>query len=182
MSQILNFPPMSHSSPSSSSLKSHFPPTITYSIVPFKPRNLLPTLTTLSIAYPLGFAKPILTMSSDNMTSNNSRASSRNNERWSLLGMTALVTGGTRGIGLAIVEELVNLGARVHTCARNESELQKCLGELDGSGFGISGSVCDVSVRSQREELMDTVSSVFDGKLNILLRSTMLGQTFENQW
>lgn len=41
--------------------------------------------------------------------------------------MTALVTGGTKGIGHAIVEELAGLGATVHTCARNEAELNACL-------------------------------------------------------
>lgn len=90
--------------------------------------------------------------------------------------MTALVTGGTRGIGHAIVEELVGLGARVHTCCRNEGELDGCLMEWDGLGFGVTGSVCDVSVRAQREELIGTVSSLFDGKLNILV-SKLLGGT-----
>lgn len=90
---------------------------------------------------------------------------------WNLHSKTALVTGGTRGIGRAIVEELVGLGARVHTCCRNEIELNKCLEEWDGMGFGITGSLCDVSVAAQREELMDTVSSVFDGKLNILVNN-----------
>ncbi|XP_030938491.1 tropinone reductase homolog At5g06060-like [Quercus lobata] len=106
-------------------------------------------------------------------TNSNSDSNSTpiDNPRWSLRGMTALVTGGTRGIGHAIVEELVGFGARVHTCCRNESELDGCLSEWDNLGFGVTGSVCDVSVRSQREELMSTVSTLFDGKLNILINN-----------
>ncbi|KAK4855514.1 hypothetical protein QYF36_008148 [Acer negundo] len=50
---------------------------------------------------------------------------SRHNNRWSLRGTTALVSGGTRGIGHAVVEELAELGATVHTCSRNEAELNK---------------------------------------------------------
>ncbi|KAI8013025.1 hypothetical protein LOK49_LG05G01357 [Camellia lanceoleosa] len=91
--------------------------------------------------------------------------------RWSLHGMTALVTGGTRGIGHAIVEELVGLGAKVHTCARNEAELKRCLGDWEDEGFGVTGSVCDVSSPPQREDLMDSVSSIFNGKLNILINN-----------
>lgn len=92
-------------------------------------------------------------------------------KRWSLGGMTALVTGGTRGIGRAIVEELLGLGARVYTCSRNADELDACLRDWRDLGFEVSGSVCDVSRRSQREDLMEAVSSVFDGKLNILVNN-----------
>ncbi|GLT55371.1 hypothetical protein SLA2020_285000 [Shorea laevis] len=63
------------------------------------------------------------------MLHSGSNSSPVDNPRWSLCGMTALVTGGTRGIGHAIVEELVGLGARVHTCCRNGSELDGCLRE-----------------------------------------------------
>uniref|UniRef100_A0A151UIN7 Tropinone reductase isogeny At1g07440 family n=2 Tax=Cajanus cajan TaxID=3821 RepID=A0A151UIN7_CAJCA len=83
--------------------------------------------------------------------------------------MTALVTGGTRRIGHAIVEELTGFGARVHTCARNEHDLNKCLEKWNASGFEVTGSVCDVSVPHQREVLMQSVSSLFHGKLNILV-------------
>lgn len=65
----------------------------------------------------------------------------------------------------------MRFGARVHTCSRNESELNKCLRDWDDLGFQVTGSVCDVSVRKQRASLMESVSSVFDGKLNILVRS-----------
>lgn len=69
----------------------------------------------------------------------------------------------------AIVEELVGFGASVHTCSRNENELNKCLTEWGSLGLEVTGSVCDVSLRNQRESLIDSVSSLFDGKLNILV-------------
>ncbi|KAF5467346.1 hypothetical protein F2P56_017176 [Juglans regia] len=91
--------------------------------------------------------------------------------RWSLKGKTALVTGGTRGIGHAVVEELAGFGASVYTCSRNEAELGKCLKEWEGKGFVVSGSVCDASSRAHRERLLEQVASVFNGKLNILINN-----------
>ncbi|KAG2262967.1 hypothetical protein Bca52824_070046 [Brassica carinata] len=92
-------------------------------------------------------------------------------KRWSLAGKTALVTGGTRGIGRAIVEELARFGARVHTCSRNQEELKACLDDWKSHGLKVSGSVCDVSDRDQREKLIQQVSSAFSGKLNILINN-----------
>ncbi|XP_072954545.1 noroxomaritidine/norcraugsodine reductase-like [Typha angustifolia] len=100
----------------------------------------------------------------------NSRA-----QRWSLAGMTALVTGGTKGIGHAIVEELAGLGASVHTCSRNEAELKKCLQEWADMNLVVTGSVCDVSSRAERERLMERVSSIFQGKLTILINNAGTG-------
>ncbi|XP_021811158.1 tropinone reductase homolog At1g07440-like isoform X2 [Prunus avium] len=94
--------------------------------------------------------------------------------RWSLQGqgMTALVTGGTKGIGYAIVEELSGLGASVHTCARNQNQLNDCLNQWKTKGFHqVTGSVCDLSSRAQRQELINEVSSQFNGKLNILINN-----------
>ncbi len=47
------------------------------------------------------------------------------NERWSLSGKVALVTGCTSGIGLAISDELLAFGARVIGVARGESRLEE---------------------------------------------------------
>ncbi|XP_075635554.1 tropinone reductase homolog At5g06060-like isoform X1 [Castanea sativa] len=93
------------------------------------------------------------------------------NSRWSLQGMTALVTGGSKGIGHAIVEELAYLGATVHTCSRNEVDLNECLGEWSKKGLQVTGSVCDVSSRAERENLISSASNRFNGKLNILINN-----------
>ncbi|EXB36439.1 Tropinone reductase-like protein [Morus notabilis] len=93
-------------------------------------------------------------------------------QKWSLQGMTALVTGGTRGIGYAVVEELAGLGASVYTCSRNEAQLEERLREWEKKGFQVFGSVCDLaSSGADRKELAAKVSSHFNGKLNILINN-----------
>ncbi|CAJ1864043.1 unnamed protein product [Sphenostylis stenocarpa] len=98
-------------------------------------------------------------------------SSSKRGGRWSLNGMTALVTGGTRGIGHAIVSDLAAFGAAVHTCSRTQSELKKFVEEWQSEGFQVTGSVCDVSSQPQRERLIQEVASTFNGKLNICVNN-----------
>ncbi|KAK4273666.1 hypothetical protein QN277_017011 [Acacia crassicarpa] len=93
------------------------------------------------------------------------------NTRWCLRGKTALVTGGTRGIGHAVVEDLAQFGASVYTCSRTQSELHKCLKEWQDRGLTVHGSVCDVSSPSQRQHLIQQVASRFNGTLNILVNN-----------
>ncbi|XP_013622089.1 PREDICTED: tropinone reductase homolog At2g29300-like isoform X2 [Brassica oleracea var. oleracea] len=95
----------------------------------------------------------------------------RMDKRWSLQGMSALVTGGASGIGYAIVEELANFGAKIHVRDISETLLNQSLNEWEKKGFQVKGSVCDVTSRSERETLIQNVSSLFDGKLNILVNN-----------
>ncbi|KAK7821027.1 tropinone reductase like protein [Quercus suber] len=53
---------------------------------------------------------------------------------------------------------------------RPQTWTQKGEWDWEGKGFVVTGSVCDVSSKAQRERLMETtVSSIFNGKLNILV-------------
>ena len=61
-----------------------------------------------------------------------------------LTGLRALVTGGTRGIGRAIVESLAAEGAAVAFCARDEAEVSSTVSTLEGSGARVLGTVLDV--------------------------------------
>ncbi|KAM0931981.1 putative oxidoreductase [Dioscorea sansibarensis] len=99
------------------------------------------------------------------MTTNNT------DKRWSLQGTTALVTGGCNGIGLGIVEELVALGATVHVCDKNEPDLIKRLDQWEEQQLPITASLCDVSSRDDRHKLIEKFSSLFNGKLNILVNN-----------
>jgi len=62
-----------------------------------------------------------------------------------LKGRRALVTGGTKGIGLSIAEHLAQEGAAVSLCARNEGEVAATVARLQGLGVAATGRALDVS-------------------------------------
>ncbi|KAK4348867.1 hypothetical protein RND71_031622 [Anisodus tanguticus] len=74
-------------------------------------------------------------------------AGSGSSSRWSLSGFTALVTGGTRGIGHAVVDELAELGATVYTCSRNEAELNERLQEWAAKGLQVKINNVGTNIR-----------------------------------
>jgi len=75
--------------------------------------------------------------------------------RWSLQGRSVLVTGGTAGIGLAVIEQLVERQAKVVvTCSRNSLKEDSPLNALGSSSTSIlhCGS-CDISTDEGRKKL-----------------------------
>jgi Tropinone reductase 1 len=77
---------------------------------------------------------------------------------------TAVVTGGTKGIGKAIVEELGGLGARILTCARNANDLATCCDHWKAEGLDCTGVVADVASPDGRQALMDAIHKWLNGK------------------
>ncbi|WP_433558260.1 SDR family NAD(P)-dependent oxidoreductase [Pseudonocardia xinjiangensis] len=62
-----------------------------------------------------------------------------------LTGRTALVTGGTKGIGRAVVEGLAAEGVKVAFCARTATDVAAVEEELRGAGHDVTGTAVDVA-------------------------------------
>jgi gluconate 5-dehydrogenase len=70
-------------------------------------------------------------------------------ELFDLTGRTAIVTGGSRGIGREIAEGLGEAGANLMICARRAEWLDETTAELKARGFNVISSLCDVSEPDQ---------------------------------
>jgi 3-oxoacyl-[acyl-carrier protein] reductase len=92
-----------------------------------------------------------------------------------LQGQVALVTGGSRGIGLAIARELASAGARVAVVARDGARAGAAAGELPGEGH--RGYACDVADPGACNALVKHVEGDF-GSLDVLVNNA--GVTRDN--
>lgn len=92
-----------------------------------------------------------------------------------LEGKTAIVTGGTRGIGRAIAEALALAGVNVCITARKRSEIDVTIKELAAAGRGrLMGIAGDVRDCSQMKAVFDRAISEFGG-LDILVNNAGIG-------
>jgi len=84
---------------------------------------------------------------------------------------TAIVTGGTKGIGRAIAEELRREGISVCIAARNQSEIDQAVSKL---GDNTTGFICDVRDHDQVRALVEYTVKEFGG-LDILVNNAGIG-------
>lgn len=89
---------------------------------------------------------------------------------WTLKNKKALVTGGTKGIGLAIVEEFLSLGAEVFLVARNQQDVDNLVTTLKARGSAVDGLAGDVSDGAVRTKIIETLIARW-GKLDILVNN-----------
>ncbi len=86
---------------------------------------------------------------------------------------TALVTGGSKGIGYALAEALLKNGANVFVCGRDERGLEHALGRLSGHGR-VAGSVCDVRSEGEVRAMLSECVEIFGG-IDILINNAGIG-------
>jgi len=95
----------------------------------------------------------------------------RNRRGLSLTGKVVFITGGSRGLGLAMAEEFARRGAKIAICARDAEELVRARQCVEReTHVTVSTFVCDVSNRTQVE---NTIREVQDqlGAIDVLVNN-----------
>jgi NAD(P)-dependent dehydrogenase (short-subunit alcohol dehydrogenase family) len=95
-----------------------------------------------------------------------------------LAGQVALVTGGSRGLGLAMARELAGAGCRIAICARDQAELDRARAELELRGAEVLAIACDVADRDQVERMVAEIRAVL-GPIDVLIANAGVIQVGE---
>jgi NAD(P)-dependent dehydrogenase (short-subunit alcohol dehydrogenase family) len=92
----------------------------------------------------------------------------------SLAGRVALITGASRGIGLAIAEKLGTLGVRLSLCARHEAPLNAAADQLRRAGVEVVTLPADVTREADVSTAVARTNTTL-GEINILVNNAGIG-------
>ena len=96
-----------------------------------------------------------------------------------LNGKTAVVTGGSRGIGLGIARELAANGCRVVIGGRDPLALESAVTQLKSEGISLSAKCCDISSPEQVRDFFQAVAERF-GTLDFLVNNAGAAHALAN--
>jgi NAD(P)-dependent dehydrogenase (short-subunit alcohol dehydrogenase family) len=115
------------------------------------------------------------------------RSQQRQQRRTGLKGKTVFITGGSRGLGLALAEEYLREGARVAIAARDREELGRAKSQLEtnskaGQTSGVMTVVCDITRIEDVQAAIEDVTLRL-GAIDVLVNNAGLIEVapFENQ-
>ena len=92
-----------------------------------------------------------------------------------LTGKTALVTGGSKGIGYSVAEAMVKEGVNVVVTSRHEDEVKEAAEKLAQAGSGKAlGVVCDARELDEQQAAVERAVSEF-GSLDVLIANAGVG-------
>ncbi len=102
-------------------------------------------------------------------------------------GKTAMVTGGSAGIGKAVAQKLGEHGARVAICGRSSERLEETAAQLAATGIEVLHATCDVRQLPEVERFVDAAAKKY-GTIDILvnnagaIRETPLAEANDEAW
>jgi short-subunit dehydrogenase len=85
-------------------------------------------------------------------------------------GQVVLITGSSRGLGLALAHEFARLGARLVICARDERELETARARLASTGTEVLAVRCDLVNPDEVRRLVEQANARF-GRIDILVNN-----------
>lgn len=89
---------------------------------------------------------------------------------WDLKNKKALVTGGSKGIGKAVVSELLELGAEVVFTARDGKGVEQAISQFSERRYQVHGLTADVTDTGQRRRIKEWIDGRW-GKLDIVVNN-----------
>lgn len=92
-------------------------------------------------------------------------------ESFSLAGRRAVVTGGARGLGLAIARGLAEAGARVAIVSRTAAELEAAAAEIGEGAVAVTADVAAEIDAASSGRLVDTLEAALDGAVDIVVHA-----------
>ncbi len=92
------------------------------------------------------------------------------NKLFDLSGRSAIITGGSRGLGKEMAEALAEAGASLMLCARRAEWLDETVNEFRERGFEAESMLCDTSAADQVQAVVDRTVEKF-GKVDILVNN-----------
>jgi NAD(P)-dependent dehydrogenase (short-subunit alcohol dehydrogenase family) len=87
-----------------------------------------------------------------------------------LAGKSVLITGGSRGLGLAIAREMASHGARLAICGRDAESLERARASLERRGADVIAVSCDVTDRPSVQTLIKAVNESL-GPIDVLVNN-----------
>ena len=88
----------------------------------------------------------------------------------SVAGKTVMITGSSRGLGLALAQEFAARGARLVLCARDREELERAAAQLRARGVEVVAETCDVTVQEEVVRLVNAAIARFGG-IDVLINN-----------
>ncbi|GAB3758852.1 SDR family NAD(P)-dependent oxidoreductase [Spirosoma pomorum] len=85
-------------------------------------------------------------------------------------GKVVIVTGGSRGLGLAIARQLAKEGANLALCARDAAELERAEAELLTYGGQVFTYACDITDKAEVERFAEAARQVI-GPIDVLINN-----------